>query len=124
MEKVQYKVSPKAEFSYSYHIKQKEPANGYDDRFWFTHLNQLPSAYETFGGRPPKKLVKDISFLQTIKPLDIEFFRTTSYRKVCKTFEAEDSWEQDVVIFMIDKDEIRDGKVVLREVQFSRPVKI
>ncbi len=87
-------------------------------------LTNFQAPMKPLAAAPPKKLVKDISFLQTIKPLDIEFFRTTSYRKVCKTFEAEDSWEQDVVIFMIDKDEIRDGKVVLREVQFSRPVKI
>ena len=109
--------------SFTYYIQQKEPANGYDNKFIFSHANRDKQTYKTFGGTPPLKIIKDTSFLSTIQPLDIEFFRTTAYLKVCKTFEAEDSREQDVVIFMIDKDEIKDGKLVLREVKFSRPAK-
>ena len=112
--------------SFVYSIKEKKYNNDvkYDDEFEFVHHNRNRKNYEIFGGKPPLKIVKDSSFLKTIIPLDIQFFRTTDYIKVCKTFEAENSWEQDVVIFMIDKDEIKDGKLVLREVKFSRPVKI
>ena len=66
---------------------------------------------------------KHKTFLKDKKVLDISFFRTTPYLEVCKTFEEEDSWEQDVVIFMMDVDEMKNDSIVLREVRFSRPVK-
>jgi hypothetical protein len=111
------------EKSIHYQILQKDPDEEYDNYYEFFHNNYPKKVYEEFGGEPPIKLIKDTAFLRTIKLLDIAFFRTTDYIKVCKTFEAEDSWEQDVIIFIIDKDEIQDGKVVLREVSFSRPAK-
>ncbi len=113
------------ETSFTYRIDEKETENpfGYSTGYTFSHFNQLKSAYTIFGGRPPLKMVKDSSFLNEIKPLDNEFFRKTTYRKVCKTFEEEDSWEQDVVIFVIDIDEICHGNIILREVNFGRPVK-
>lgn len=111
--------------SYSYRIDEKKHENPYlyDTGYTFTHFNQSKSEYETFGGTPPMVVIKNYCFLRKIKPLNINFFLTTSYKDVCETFETEDGWEQDVVIFMIDKDEIKDGKVILREVTFSRPVK-
>ncbi|WP_168191335.1 MULTISPECIES: hypothetical protein [Antarcticibacterium] len=45
------------------------------------------------------------------------------YIQVAKTFEKEDSWEQDVAIFIVDVDEIKNDSIVLREVKFTRPVK-
>jgi hypothetical protein len=118
--------SEKINESITYFIEEKITKNplGYDTGYTFYHLNRDKKSYEIFGGKPPLKLIKDTAFLRTVKLLDIAFFRKTDYIKVCKTFEAEDSWEQDVIIFIIDKDEIQDGKVVLREVSFSRPVKI
>jgi hypothetical protein len=121
--KSRYRVSSEAEWSYSYYIKQKDSIHE-GNLFMFSHFNQLPIAYKTFGGSPPQKLIKDTSFLRTIEPLEINFFRTNSYVKICETFESDDGWEQDVVIFIIDKDEIQGKKLVLREVQFRRPVKI
>lgn len=112
--------------SYTYKIDEKKSENKYlyDTGYTFSHFNQGKSEYETFGGVPPLKLIKDSCFFKKIKPLNIDFFLTTDYLKVCKTFEKEDNWEQDVIIFIIDKDEIKDGKLILREVSFRRPAKI
>ncbi len=91
--------------------------------YWFSFFydERTQQEIELFGGKRSALLLKDLDFLKQIKPLDYQFFESTSYLEVCKTFEAEDSWEQDVVIFVIDKDEIKEGKLVLREVKFSRP---
>ncbi|AOW20536.1 hypothetical protein [Urechidicola croceus] len=62
--------------------------------------------------------------IKTIVYFDLNYFLEIDYLEVCKTFEAEDSLEQYVKIFIIDKDEIKNGKSLLREMQFSRPVKI
>jgi hypothetical protein len=75
------------------------------------------------GPEGSKSILKDLNFLNKINPFDHSFFETTEYIRVCKTFEEEDSHVQDVIIFMIDKDEIKDGKIILREVFFSRPAK-
>lgn len=110
--------------SYSYKIGEKkhEYSYLYDSGYTFTHYN-LGKFDLDRGGHQPLVLVKDTCFLKTIKLLNIDYFLTTDYHDVCKIFEKEDSWEQDVVIFIIDKDEIKDGKLILREVTFSRPVK-
>lgn len=109
--------------SITYYIEQMEPPDGYDFRFKFTHSNRSKKTYKKFGGGPPGIFKKEKSFLEDKTVLDIEFFRTTPYIEVCKTFEEEESWEQDVVIFMVDKEEIKNDSIVLREVRFSRPVK-
>lgn len=133
MKKVNFKVfkskkypNEKIKNSYTYKIEEKKMMDtiGYDKGYTFTHFNQGRAEYEVFGGRSPLALKKEISFLKTIKPLTIDFFLNTDYKKVCKTFEEEDSHDQNVIIFMIDKDEINDGKLILREVTFSRPLKI
>ena len=95
-----------------------------DTGYYFEYRELIPFVQAISGFRSSMALVRDTSFLKKIKPLDHTFFETTEYIKVCKTFEAEDSHEQDVIIFVIDKDEIRDGKIILREVFFSRPEKI
>lgn len=132
MKKVSYKMFNSKKYpdenikaSYKYFIDKKKNENKYlyDTGYTFTHFNQGKSEYETFGGVPPLKIIKDSCFIKKKKPLNIDFFLTTDYFKVCKTFEKEDNWEQDVIIFIIDKDEIKDGKLILREVTFSRPAK-
>lgn len=112
--------------SITYKIQEQEKSSNliYDNFFEFTHFNQSEKANKLFNVKPPVILQKDTSFLKTIKPLTIEFFLNTDYLKVCKTFEEEDSHNQNVIIFMIDKDEINNGKLILREVTFSRPLKI
>ncbi|WP_298288759.1 hypothetical protein [uncultured Lutibacter sp.] len=111
--------------SYSYRIDERNHENPYlyDVGYTFTHFNQSKFEYETFGGTPPKVIVKNYCFLKKIKPLNINFFLTASYQEVCRTFEAEYNREQDVVIFIIDKEEINKGKLFLREVTFNRPIK-
>lgn len=106
-----------------YYIKQMEPACGYDNEFRFSHVNYSKKAYNKFGGEPPVILHKAQSYLRDKKVLDINFFRTTPYREIAKTFEEEESWEQDVLIFLVGVDEIKNDSVVLREVTFGRPVK-
>lgn len=110
---------------YSYYIDEKVHDNsyGYDTGYTFYQYNRPESDIKKFGGKQPLTLEKDTCFLKTIKPLDKKFFLETDYIKVCKTFEAEDSWDQDVIIFIIDKEEINGGKIILREVTFSRPAK-
>jgi hypothetical protein len=100
-----------------------EESGGYDYEFKFHHHNQSQKNYKNFGGKPPAILRKHNSFLKNKKVLEIEFFRKTPYIKIAKTFENEDSWEQNVVIFMVDVEEIKNNSIVLREVKFSRPVK-
>lgn len=56
------------------------------------------------------------NFLKDKPVLDVNFFRTTPYLKIAKTFEEEDSWKQDVIIFIIDEDEMQTDNIVLREV--------
>lgn len=109
--------------SITYYIRQKEPPCGYGYEFHFTHANHPKKAYEKFGGTPPIILHKEKSFLRDKKVLDINFFRTIPYQRIAKTFEEEDSWKQDVRIFMIDVDEIKNDSITLREVTFGRPVK-
>ncbi len=109
--------------SITYLIEQMEERDGYDYEFKFSHHNQSQKNYEKFGGQPPAVLKKPKSFLDNKKVLDIEFFRTTPYIQIAKTFEKKDNWEQDGVIFMIDVDDIKNDCLILREVKFSRPVK-
>lgn len=132
MKKTSYKVLKSTKYpnenikiSYSYIIDEKKHENSYlyDSGYTFVHLNQGKSEYEYFGGTPPLKIIKDSCFLRKIEPLNIDFFLKTDYLEVCKTFEKEDNWEQDVIIFIIDKEEIKDGKVILKEVKFRRPAK-
>lgn len=106
-----------------FYIEQMEPPEGNDFEFSFSHFNQSQRAYNTFGGKPPVILYKPKSYLKDKKVLDINFFRKMPYIQVAKTFEKEDSWEQDVVIFIVDVDEIKNDSIVLREVKFTRPVK-
>lgn len=113
----------KLEESIIYYIEQMEKDTYYPTKFKFTHFNQSKKSYKKFGGKPPLILKKHKSFLKGKKVLDIDFFGTTPYTKVCKTFEEEDSWKQDVLIFMVDVDEMKNDSIVLREVMFSRPVK-
>ncbi len=109
--------------SIAYSIRQMEKDSWSGNKFSFTHANHPQRAYKIFGGTPPSKLKKHKSFMENKKVLDITFFRKTPYIDVCKTFEKEDSWEQDVVIFLMDVDEMKNDSIVLREVRFSRPVK-
>ena len=93
-----------------------------DSGYLFTHYRYGKEDLDK-GGKQPAIIEKPLSFLRTIKPLNIDFFLNTDYNKVCKVFEEEDSWMQDVIIFIIDKDEIMKGKIVLRQVRFNRPSK-
>jgi len=110
----------------TYFIDEKPAPNPemLDTGYEFAYWEHTPFLQALSGFRSSMALVRDQSFLKKIKPLDHTFFETTEYIKVCKTFEAEDSREQDVIIFVIDKDEIKDGKIILREVFFRRPEKI
>ncbi len=109
--------------SIAYRIRQMEKDSWSGNKFSFTHLNHSKKTYKKFGGEPPLILKKHKDFLKDKKVLDINFFRTTPYLEVCKTFEEEDSHVQDVMIFMADVDEIKNDSIVLREVRFTRPVK-
>lgn len=113
--------------SISYHIEEIVRSNPemHSTGYTFWHHERTPWEIKNFGGpKSPITLIKGLDFLNKIKLLDYHFFENTDYLKVCKTFEAEDSHQQDVIIFIIDKDEIKDGKIVLREALFERPVKI
>ncbi len=92
--------------------------------YWFTfsYSERTKAEISLFGGTSSKSIIKPIRYLNNIKLLDYNYFEDTDYQKVCKTFEAEDSWEQDVVIFIVDKEEIKNDMIVLREVAFKRPV--
>ena len=109
--------------SFGYFIRQMEKNAWSDSHFHFSHAQRDSLTYKTFGGKPPLILKKPKSYLKDKQVLDIDFFRTTPYLQICKTFEAEDIHEQDVVIFMIDEDEIENDILTLREVKFSRPIK-
>lgn len=109
--------------SITFYIKQKEKETWSDNEFSFSHTHRDKKTYEIFGGRPSVVLKKNKSYLHGKHVLDINFFRTTPYKQICKTFEEEDSHEQDVVIFMIDEDEIKNDTITIREVKFSRPLK-
>ena len=112
------------ETSFSYKINEKthKYSGMYDSGYLFTHYRYGKVDLDK-GGKQPAIIEKPLSFLRTIKPLNIDFFLNTDYNKVCKVFEEEDSWMQDVIIFIIDKDEIMEGKIVLRQVRFNRPSK-
>lgn len=109
--------------SITYFIRQMEKDSWSGNKFSFTHANHPKKAYEKFGGTPPLICKKHISFLKDRKVLDIKFFRKTPYIQVAKTFEDEDSWEEDVIIFIMDEDEVKNDSITLRQVNFSRPVK-
>lgn len=112
------------EDSYVYEIQEKKEGLLYEFSYKFSHFNWskkksiLPKDYS-----PPLIIEKDSSFLKGKNVLTNDFFRNTSYSEVCKTFEKEGNWEQDVIIYIIDVSEIRNNKIVLREVNFTRPVK-
>lgn len=73
--------------------------------------------------KSPSIIKKDSAFLKKTQLLNNIFFLTSDYKQVCKTFEEENSREKDVIIFIIDKDEVQNGKIILREVKFNRPAK-
>lgn len=123
MEKIQFTLSKESQPSFSYLIRQKEETYPYDNKFQFGHYNRNLAIRNKMGDDTPVVLYKPKSFLIGKKILNIKFFKTTSYIKIAKTFEKEDTWEQDVVIFLVDVDEIKNDSIVLREVKFSRPVK-
>ena len=109
--------------SIAYLIRQMEKDTYGDTRFRFTHSNHSKKTYRIFGGEPPVILKEHKSFLKDKRVLDIKFFRTTPYIKVAKTFEEEDSWEEDVMIFIVDVDEMKNDSITMRQVYFTRPVK-
>lgn len=111
--------------SSTYYINEKKHKYSYltDSGYTFWHRNRSKRDLVKWDGKLPLKLIKDTCFLKTINLLDKKLFLETDFIKVCKIFEADDSRDQDVIIFIIDKEEIRDGKMILREVTFSRPVK-
>ena len=130
MEKVDFteKVqagSPEEELekSITYFIRQMEKDTYGATKFRFSHFNQRKKAYKTFGGKPPKIMKKHNSFLANQNILDINFFRTTSYINIVETFEEDDSLKEDVMIFMLDVDEVQNDSVILRQVDFKKPVK-
>lgn len=110
--------------SFVYEIQEKKEGLLYEFAYKFSHFNWsekksiLPKNYS-----PPLIIEKDYSFLNEIKILKNDFFKSTSYIEVCKTFEERNSWEQNVVIFIIDVSEIKNNKIVLREANFTRPIK-
>ncbi|WP_139170990.1 hypothetical protein [Lutibacter oricola] len=110
--------------SYIYKIAEKKHDNIImtDSGYKFTHYLFGKFDLER-GAKQPKIIVKNKSFLQSIKLLDYSFFKNTDYNAVCKTFESDNSWEQNVIIFIIDKKEIKNETITLREVRFSRPIK-
>lgn len=123
MKKEKYKFSENSFFSYGYFIRQMEKDTYGDIYFIFSHSQRDIKHNKYFGTTNSSILKKQKSYLKDKKVLDINFFRTTPYIQIAKTFEKEDSWEQDVVIFMVDVDEIENDSIVLREVTFTRPVK-
>ena len=123
MKKEKYKFSEGSSMSYGYFIRQMEKETYGDIHFIFSHPQRNEEHNKYFGGKNPIVLKKPKSYLDGKKVLDINFFRTTPYTEIAKTFEEEDSWEQDVMIFMVDVDEIKNDSIVLREVTFTKPVK-
>lgn len=121
--KESYQFSAKSNMSFGYFIRQMEKETYGDKYFLFSYASRDDSYYEKFGGKHPTVLIKNISFLKSKRVLGINFFRSTPYHKVVKTFEEENSRDQDVIIFMLDEDEIVNDRIILREVNFTRPVK-
>lgn len=121
--KESYQFSPNSYISYTYFIRQMEEKTFGDTHFIFSHANRDEKNYKKFGRIPPIIRKVHNSFLKDKNILDINFFRNTPYLEVCKTFEKNESWEQDVMIFMVDVAEMKNDSIVLREVSFSRPVK-
>jgi len=112
------------EDSYVYEIQEKKEGRLYEFSYRFSHFNwSKKKSILSMDYSPPLIIEKDSSFLKEIKVLTIDFFKNTSYSEVNKKFEKEDSWEQDVLIFIIDIAEIKNNKIVLREVNFTRPIK-
>jgi len=109
-------------------IREKETPNYemYDTWYHFSHIQKTQSEIEAFDLKDfvqPSILFKEKSFMDKIDLLDYNFFANTDYNKVCKTFEAEDSGEQDVVIYVIDVADIKNDSIKLIEVKFRRPTK-
>jgi len=124
------KISKQKEkaFHALYRIEEKETPNYemYDTGYDFSHIQKTQSEIDAFDLKDfvqPSILYKEKSFLDKIDLLDYNFFANTDYNKVCKTFEAEDSVEQDVVIYVIDVADIKNDSIKLIEVKFSRPDK-
>ncbi len=109
--------------SFEYTVEQMEEDTWSDSRFKFAYHIQSQETLERFNIKRPIKLKKHKLYLDRRRVLDIEFFQTTAYNEVAKTFEEEDSWQQDVMIFIADVDEMENDSIVLKEVKFSRPVK-
>lgn len=123
---VQKNPKDKVKKSYRYYVDEKTypDMEMTDTGYTFSHFNQEKSAYKKFGGTPPLVIEKDSSFLKVIKPLTVDFFLTTEYREVRKKLKNYPSKKREVIIFIIDKEEIKNGKITLREVMFSTAHKI
>ena len=122
-ERLMVKGDIPGENSYVYEIQEKEDGFLYESAYKFSHFNWskrklLPKDYSK-----PIIIEKDSSFLVGKRILTNTFFKNTPYSEVCKTFELEDRREQNVILFVIDVSEIKNNNLVLREVNFSRPVK-
>jgi hypothetical protein len=111
--------------SFVYMIDEKNEGHLYEFAYEFSHFNWSKNKYirDSSTYKPPQIIKKNKRFLEKINVLKNDFFKNTKYRDVCKTFEEEDSREQDVTIFIIDLEEIKNNTIVLREVYFSRPIK-
>lgn len=123
MKTEKYKFSEGSCFSYGYFIRQMEKETYGDVYFIFSHTQRDEKHNRYFGKINSSVLKKTNSYLTGKRVLDINFFKTTPYNKIAKTFEKENSHEQSVKIFILDVEEMKNDSIVLREVKFTRPVK-
>jgi len=109
--------------SITYEIDQLEKEDGYTYQYNFTHANSSKKEYQKFATTPPCMMKKTKSFLKNKKVLDINFFKTTSNRKSSELFQRSNSPNKTLLIFIIDVEEEKNDTLILREVQYSSPVK-
>lgn len=86
--------------------------------FWFNH--RIPTEFEKteFGYKTPAIITRDTAYLKNKFILDFQFFEASKNMVIWWNLVDKNKRK----IFIIDKGEIKDGKIILREVFFIKPV--
>ncbi|EMR00851.1 hypothetical protein [Cesiribacter andamanensis] len=85
----------------------------------FVHRPLQRLAVETGVGTNVRIYEKDSSFLSTISPLTYEWFSNSSMQQINNLFHF--SFRHQPVIFIIDKADIKEGKLTLIQVVYHGP---
>jgi len=88
--------------------------------FWFNH--RIPTEYEKtkFGYKTPTIITRDTAYLKDKFLLDFQFFEASKNMVVWWNLVDKNKKKPKLIIFIIDKDEIKNGKIILREVEFIK----